>query len=318
MKVLLAGATGVLGVPLTRQLVAHGHEVFGLTRDRASAPLLVSLGATPVVADALDRDGLLRALDTVEVDAVVNELTALKKPPRRHSDMALTDRLRVEGTANLVAAADKLGAPRFVTQSFFLGYGYRDHGSTMVDESAPFGVAAGDATGDATGPHVAAMRATEEQAFAMPEGIALRYGLLYGGDASSMRAMLARRAVPVARGGLLAWVHHDDAAAATVAALERGRAGNAYNIVDELPATWDDVVKAMADALGTRPPHRIPPWVFRLLAPYPATFVVDSSIRICNAKAERELGWQPMYATYHEGVAAMAAGLASGPDGRLS
>ena len=114
------------------------------------------------------------------------------------------------------------------------------------------------------------MRSAEQQAFTAPEGIALRYGLLYGGNVHEMRALLAKRAMPVARGGLLGWVHHDDAAAATVAALEHGRAGEAYNIVDDKPACWEDVISAMAAAVGARPPRRLPGWLLRLAAPYVA------------------------------------------------
>jgi len=232
MNVLLAGATGALGIPLTRQLLARGHQVLGLTRGPAGAARLRALGARPVVADALDRDGLLRSVEGLTADAVIHELTALKQPPLRHRGMVRTDRLRTEGTANLLAAAELLGARPFLTQSFVLGYGYRDHGGRVLTERDPFG----EAAGDRNDPHLAAMRSTELQAWSAPEGIALRYGLLYGADADRLRPMLATRRLPVADGGVVGWVHHEDAAAATVAALERGRAGQAYNIVDDRPA----------------------------------------------------------------------------------
>jgi len=302
MKVLVAGASGALGVPLTRQLIGHGHQVLGLTRDQAGARRLEALGARPVVADALDRDRLVRAVDGLWADAVIHELTALRKAPLRHRGMALTDRLRVEGTTNLLAAADALGAKRFLTQSIIFGYGYRDHGPEPLTEDAPFGRLAGDRSD----PHVAAMVSTEQQAFSAPEGIALRYGVLYGGDAERMRALLARRGLPVARGGVLGWIHHQDAAAATVAALERGRPGQAYNLVDDLPATWQEVYTAMAAAFGAPPPRKVPRWLFRLLAPYVASFAVDTSMRVVNAKARTELGWQPRFPTYHDGIRAMA------------
>jgi nucleoside-diphosphate-sugar epimerase len=310
MKVLLAGASGAIGVPLTRQLIAHDHQVLGLARDQAAAGRLASLGVRPVVADALDRDGLLRAVDGLWADAVIHELTALKKPPLRHGGMALTDRLRTEGTTNLLAAAQVLGARRFLTQSFILGYGYRDHGDRVLTEQDPFGRPAGDRCD----PHVAAMQATEQQAFTAPEGIALRYGLLYGGDAQQVRALLARRRLPVARGGVLGWVHHRDAAAATVAALEHGRAGQAYNVVDDRPASWEEVFTAMAKAFGAPPPRRLPGWLLRLFAPYVASFVVGASMRVSNAKAKAELSWRPGFPTYHEGIRAMV----SGGSGRLT
>jgi nucleoside-diphosphate-sugar epimerase len=303
MKVLLAGASGAIGIPLTRQLLAHDHQVLGLTREQAGARRLQAMGATPVVADALDGDGLLRAVHGLSADAVIHELTALRKPPLRHRGMALTDRLRTEGTTNLLAAAEVLGARRFLTQSFILGYGYRDHGARLLTEEDPFGLPAGDSCD----PHLAAMRSTEEQAFSVPEGIALRYGLLYGGDAGHMRDLLARRGVPVARGRVLGWVHHEDAAAATVAALERGRPGQAYNVVDDLPASWQEVFTTMARALGAPPPWRLPGWLLRLAAPYVASFVVGTSMRVANARARTELGWRPMYPNYRAGIKAMAA-----------
>lgn len=309
MKVLLAGASGALGVTIARHLIPHGHEVLGLTRDPGGGDRLIELGMTPVIADALDRDALLRALDGQSADAVIHELTALRKPPLRHSGMALTDQLRSVGTTNLLAAAQQLGARRFLTQSFILGYGYRDHGNQLLTEEAPFGIP----QGDACDPHLEAMRSTEQQTFTAPEGIALRYGLLYGGNAEQMRTQLASRKVPVASGGLLGWIHHKDAAAATVAALEHGRGGQAYNLVDDRPATWEEMFTAMARAFGAPTPWRLPRWVFRLVAPYVATFAVDTSMRVSPAKAHAELGWRPAFPTYLDGIAGMvtAAGQAS-------
>jgi nucleoside-diphosphate-sugar epimerase len=303
MKVLLAGATGAIGIPITRRLLAHGHQVLGLSRDPAGAGRLEALGAVPVIADALDRDRLLRAVEGRRADAVIHELTALRKPPLRHGGMALTNRLRTQGTTNLLAAAEALGASRFLTQSVIFGYGYRDHGPRPLTEADPFGWPAGDSCD----PHVAAMLSTERQAFSAPEGIALRYGLLYGGDTAQVGALLARRRLPVARGGVLGWVHHEDAAAATVAALEHGRAGQAYNVVDDLPAGWQEVYTAMAAALGAPPPRRLPRWLLRLAAPYVASFVVGTSMHVANAKARTELGWRPTYPTYRAGIRAMAS-----------
>jgi nucleoside-diphosphate-sugar epimerase len=303
MKVLLAGASGAIGVPLTRRLVANDHEVLGLTRNRARAAALESLGATPVVADALDRDGLMRAVAGQSADAVIHELTALRKPPLRPSGMAPTNQLRIEGSANLLEAADELGAKRFVTQSIIFGYGFYDHGPDVLTEDSPFGRPAGNRND----PAIAAMRSAEEQAFTAPEGIALRYGLLYGGDVEERRALLARRGLPVARGGLIGWVHHDDAATATVAALEHGRPGHAYNVVDHQPATWRDVFTAMAAAFGAPRPRNLPPWLMRLAAPYVASFAVETSMRVSTAKARDELGWRPAYPTFREGIEAMVA-----------
>src|SRR5262249_59924548 len=158
--------------------------------------------------------------------------------------------------------------------------------------------------GDLTDATLAALHVAETQTFAAPEGIALRYGLLYGGDAPQIRPMLANRSVPVTPGGLLGWVHHLDAAAATVAALERGRPGQAYNIVDDQPATWSEVFTAMAAAFGAPPPRRVPRWLLRLPAPYIGMVMTDTWLRVSNAKAKTELGWQLRVRNYHEGLAA--------------
>ena len=303
MRVFIAGATGAIGVPLTRMLRSRGHEVLGLDRDPRSAAVLSGLGARPTLADALRREELLGALRGMTADAVVHELTALKKPPLRASGLALTNRLRTEGTSNLLAAAEALGAKRVVTQSIIFGYGYRDQGAGEVTEDRPFGAPAGDAT-DAI---LAALRSAEAQTFSAPEGIALRYGAFYGGDAAQLRPALQARTIPVAPGGLLGWVHHFDAAAATVAALESGRPGEAYNIVDDRPASWLEMFDAMAESLGAPKPRRVPRWLLRLFAPNLAAFAFETNIRVSNAKAKRELGWQPRFPTYREGVQAMAA-----------
>src|SRR5215813_11981666 len=156
MKVLVAGANGALGMPLTRLLLARGHQVLGLIRDPAGVPALRALGVEPIVEDALDRE-----------------------PPLRPSGMAMTNRLRTQGSDNLLAAADLMGARRMVTQSICLGYGFRDHGDRVITEDDPFGVPAGSLTD----PSLVAIKLAEAKAFTMAEGIALRYGLFYGGDA---------------------------------------------------------------------------------------------------------------------------------------
>lgn len=303
MKVFLAGASGAIGRPLIRALVHNGHEVLGLTRVTDKAATIRALGATPVIADALDRAALLHAVEGMHADAVLHELTALTKPPLRHSGMAPTDLLRTDGTANLLAAAEILGAKRFVTQSIIFGYGLRDHGDTVLTEDAPFGARAGNKND----PHIAAMRANEEQTFTAPEGIALRYGMFYGGNLDATASTLRSRGIPVFRGGAIGWVHHDDAAAATVAALERGEPGRAYNIVDELPATWSEIFTALAEALDAPQPRRIPVPLFRLIAPYVSSFAVDTVMHVSNARARAELEWSPRYPTYREAMAEIAS-----------
>lgn len=199
MKVLLAGASGTLGRFLVPQLLAAGHEVIGTTRGARSADRLRRAGASAVVTDVLDRGALLAAVEGLTADAVVHELTSLTKAPARYGDMEPTNRLRVDGTRNLLEAARELGATRFVTQSMFLGYGFRELGREPLTEDAPFAVP----TGARTDPVLAALKSTEDQTLgAGPgiEGIALRYGLFYGGDTEIYADLLRKRRLPVASG----------------------------------------------------------------------------------------------------------------------
>jgi nucleoside-diphosphate-sugar epimerase len=304
MQVLLAGASGAIGTPLIRALVANGHTVLGLSRSPSNRERLRSLGAEPVIAEVLDRDALLAALDGVRADAVIHELTALKKIPMQHRDMYQTDLLREQGTANLLAAARAVGARRFVTQSFFGGYGFYDHGDTLLTEDLPF---APQGHGEFER-HLGAMRSAESQTFAAAasgiEGIVLRYAGFYGPGAGTeeMVGMLRRRSFPVPRGGggTVSWVYIEDAAAATVAALERGRPGQAYNVADDEPVNWKTFAGALATAFHAPQPFELPRWVFRSM-PF-AYAVLMATLRISNAKAKSELGWTPSAPTYREGI----------------
>lgn len=303
MRILLAGATGTLGIPLVRQLHAAGHQVAGIARTPSGVERITRLGATAISADVMAREALLRAVEGHRADVVIHELTALKKAPARHRHMETTNALRIQGTAHLLDAARAVGAKRFITQSIVFGYGYLDHGKDPLTEDAPFGVV----RGDSFDPHIAAMLSTEQQAFQADgiEGIALRYGLFYGADVDKVVAMLCKRALPIARnGGVLALIHHEDAAAATVAALQRGRAGQAYNIVDDEPATFGTLISAIAEAHGTPRPMALPQWLLRLAAPYGSAVLAGVSMRVSNAKAHCELGWTPRYPSYRDGLVA--------------
>jgi nucleoside-diphosphate-sugar epimerase len=297
MRVLLAGATGAVGTPLTRALLESGHEVIALTRRRGGAPA----GTTELVGDALDRDQLLAAVRGLEADAVIHQLTALKKAPMRHRDMAATNRLRIEGTANLLAAARALGARRFVTQSNLFGYGYGNLGEHFLTEKDPFG-RGGYGRFDQ---HIAAMHSTEQQTFTAEgiDGIALRYGAFYGAAGDHIIEMLKQGKLPALKGGPISLIHVDAAAAATVLALEHGRGGEAYNIVDDEPAPWRDYFRFAAAHLGAPPPKSMPGWILR---PIPLLHaVMTGSYRLSNAKAKAELGWTPANPTYREGIAAI-------------
>ena len=303
MNVLLAGASGAIGVPLTRHLIAAGHTVVGLSRTPNNHDTLRALGAETVVVDAMDREALLRAVDGIEADAVVHQLTALRNAPPRVRAGDPTSVLRVRGTSNLLDAAELVGARRFLLQSLIFGYGYGDHGTRELTEEDPFG----HAQGGYADPVIAALESAERQAFAAGgiESIALRYGIFYGPNTFSdlFVGLMRKRLLPIPRGGggETCWVHVEDAAAATVAALERGSPGRAYNVVDEEPVSWRNFTWALAQAFGTPKPWDVPYPVLRLAAPYLAV-MMESSLRVSNVRARRELGWTPSMPTYREGV----------------
>lgn len=307
MKVLIAGATGALGMPLVQKLIAGGHEVLGLTRTPGNTRVLTDLGARPIVADVMDRQGLLAAVDGLRADAVVHALTALKKAPMRHRDMYRTNELRDAGMTNLLAAARALGARRCVVESMHVGYGYGNWGERMLTEETPF-APRGRTRGLER--HLAGFRALEGQLFEATragwiEGVSLRFGAFYGPEAGmrTIVELLRRRRLPLLSGGhaALSWIHLDDAAAATVAALERGQAGEAYNVVDDEPATWRDFLGLLAATAGAPAPRSMPRWVVGLAGPLAAAFL-STTLRASNAKAKRDLGWTPTLPTYRVGI----------------
>ena len=305
MKVLLAGAGGAIGLPLTHQLLEHGHDVIALTRSDRSHDRLRALGARPVAADVLDWDSLGPALDGVKADAVMHQLTELRKPPVFHRGMRGTDRLRDLGTRNLVRAAGLVGAGRFVTQSMLFGYGYDDAGGKVYTEQDPFAPPGRGRYEE----HLAAMRTNERLVLGTPEldGIALRYGLIYGVGAGDdqMVQLIRKRQVPVLReAGPLSWVYLDDAVTATLSALERGGSGEAYNVVDDEPVSWTAFMTELARTLDVSPPRAFPSWVLAA-APYART-VMRGGVCSSNAKARRELDWAPQTPSYREGLARIA------------
>lgn len=311
--VFVAGATGALGQPLVRQLRARGYGVIGLTRSPEKRAALERQGAQVVVADALDREALRDATKGVRADAVVHALTALPaRGPSRPRDMTATNALRTKGTANLLAIAPELGVGRFVAEPMALGYGFGDWNGHVLTEEQP--LAAGRTA--VLEPTLAALRSLEGQVTAAArsdavEGIVLRFGYFYGPGASdAMVRMLRRRMLPLPGGGsgVGSWVTTEDAAAAVIAALERGESGVAYNVVDDEPVALRDFLATLASAVGAPKPWSVPRWVFALSAPYAAAFL-GSVLRVSNAKAKGELGWRPACPTYREGVARIAESL---------
>ncbi|GGW81144.1 dTDP-glucose 4,6-dehydratase [Streptomyces caelestis] len=299
-SILLAGASGVLGRHVTRALTEAGHKVTGLGRSAGNG----------IRADLMDRDALMRAVDGHHFDTVIHAATALRKPPMRDRDMFATDALRTEGTAHLVEAARVTGARRFVVESMVFGYGYGDHGDRPVTEEDPFGPRGRTPQLER---HIAAMRTKERLAFESEalEGVALRFGLFYGpGGTDALLPMLRRRQLPVPadRGRVLPWVELTDAARAVVAAVERGRSGQAYNIADRTPLGLRAHVEIVAGVFGLPKPMTVPLWLVKPMS-YMHT-VMSSRLVVSCAQAERELGWTPLYPSSREGLAAMrSAGL---------
>ena len=307
MKVLIAGASGALGIPLTQALIAKGHDVFGLARSLESRDHLTRLGAHPILADVMDRDDLLRAVKGLQADAVIHALTALKKTPLRHQDMYATNALRDGGTRNLLVAAREVGARRFVAESMTLGYGYGNWGDKVIIEDDPFAPAGSSSQLER---HVAGFRSLERQIWEATragwiEGISLRYGYFYGpASLVPLLETLRHRSLPLPDGGhaVTSWVYLEDAATATVAALERGKAGEAYNIVDDEPVRHKDFFTFLCQQAHLPMPFSLPGWMMRPLAPL-ATDFFATSMRVSNAKAARELGWKPVVApTYRQGI----------------
>ena len=314
MKIFVAGASGAIGRSLVPRLVERGHDVVGMTRSPAKADLLRDLGARPVVADALDPVAVAQAVASAEPEVVVHELTSLSGPmsikdarhPERFEGAIVTGRLRTEGTDHLLAAAQAVGARRFVAQSFG-AFRFSRTGPPVQSEDEP--IDPGPA-----GPKQPGLDAILylEQAVTKidwGEGVALRYGGFYGpGTAVSLdpeaplSGPVRRRRFPIiGKGeGITSYIHIDDAAAATVTAIERGRTG-VYNIVDDEPAPMHEWLPALARALDAKPPRRIPRWLARLLAGEMATAMMTVAKGSSNQKAKRELDLELRYPSWRLG-----------------
>jgi nucleoside-diphosphate-sugar epimerase len=311
MHIFIAGAAGAVGRPLTTLLVEHGHTVTGTTRSRARADEIRALGAEPVVVDGLDRDGLIAAVGDARPDAVVHEMTAISDlSSPRHIDraFALTNRLRIEGTDNLLAAARAAGVQRVVAQSF-AGWPAARTGGPVKNEADP---------PDPSPPEK--LRAMLdailylEAAITEAGGVALRYGGLYGPGTSvepggeQWEAVAARKMPLVGDGGgVWSFLHVEDAASATLAALERWTPGEVYNVVDDDPAPVREWLPALASIVGAKPPRHVPRWAARMLVGEHAVAMMCETRGASNAKIRRELGWQPGRPSWRQGFAELAA-----------
>jgi nucleoside-diphosphate-sugar epimerase len=299
MRVFVVGASGAIGSRLVPQLLERGHEVVGTAASAENVDRIRTQGADAIVLDLLDPAAVRRAVRRAEPEAIVHEATALsgvKFSRNLDRSFAGTNRLRTEGIDNLLAAAQEAGVTRFVAQSVAYPR-YAREGGPVKTEDDPL-----DPTPVAGMTEVMAAVTYLDRAVTQAGGIALRYGSLYGAFSDGLVEPVRKRRFPVVGdgGGVLSWVHFDDAAAATALAVEHG--GSAiYNIVDDDPAPVREWLPALADALGAQPPRHIPVWLARLIGGEAAVVIGTEARGASNARAKRELGWTLRFPSWQQG-----------------
>jgi nucleoside-diphosphate-sugar epimerase len=300
VRVFVAGGTGVVGRRLVPQLVARGHQVTATTTSAAKLGSLERLGADAVVMDGLDAMSVGEAVAKARPDVIVHQMTAIAgKPDMKHMDrwFASTNRLRTEGADHLLAAAEATGVSHFVAQSYAGWNGIRTGGWVKTEED-PLDMH----TGTVAQPGMEAIRHVED-VVTQAGGSALRYGWLYGpGATEELVEIVRKRQFPVVGGGTgyCSWVHLDDAASATVLAVEQ-KASGVFNIVDDEPAPAGEWLPHLAASAGAKPPMRVPRWLARMLAGEVAVAMMTEGRGFSNAKAKRELGWRLRYPSWRQG-----------------
>jgi nucleoside-diphosphate-sugar epimerase len=322
MNVFIAGGSGAIGMRLIAQLIANGHQVTAMTRSERKQSLVAELGAQPVLGDALDRGSVMQAVMRAEPEVVINQLTSLSGATSiKHFDreFALTNRLRSEGGDHLVEAARAAGARRLIAQSYG-NWNYERRGGPVKSEDDPLDP-------DPPAEQTESLRAIvhAEQAVLGAdgiEGIVLRYANFYGpgtGYAADgeITEMVRKRKFPIVGDGAGVWsfIHVDDAATATVAAMDHGDPG-VYNVADDEPAAVSEWLPVLAAALGAKPPRRVPVWLGRLAVGDVGVSMMTRIRGISNAKAKRELGWTPVHPSWRQGFRGIAGRDAGAPIAR--
>jgi nucleoside-diphosphate-sugar epimerase len=302
MKIFLAGGTGVIGRRLVPQLLAAGHDVVATTRREDKQAQLRELGAQPALMDGLDADSVAKAVAGAAPEVVIHQMTAIAgSSDLKHFDrtFAATNRLRSEGTDHLLAAAQATGVRRFIAQSY-TGWPNARAGAAVKTEDDPLS----DDPPAQQRESLAAIKHLERVVTQAPmESVVLRYGMFYGHGASQEIFDLIRaRRFPIvgAGGGIWSWIHTDDAASATVAALTRG--SGIYDIVDDDPTPIADLLPGIAEIIGAKPPRRVPVWLARLLAGEVGVSMLTQIRGSSNAKAKRELDWRPRWSSWRDGM----------------
>lgn len=308
MRVLVAGATSVLGWPLLSGLREAGHEVSGLTRSRSKAADIERSGTRAVVADVFDLEGLTSAVASVEPDAVISLLVTLPKSgPLRASQVHPNLPLWAEGVPNLIGAAMHAGARRLIAESFVFAYGYGQYGPEALTESTGLkggAVIAGQAQ------ILDGLRRMEKAVVRAEglDGIVLRYGGFHGSGVpmTATMAMALRRGLPVLPGGghaLLPFLELSDAVRGTEAALSCGKGGQIYNLVDDRPTEVREYATALSASVGGPAPRSIPLWLLRPVAPYMACVLNHTRLPVANKRAKRDLAWEPRYPNVYTALA---------------
>jgi nucleoside-diphosphate-sugar epimerase len=316
MRVFVAGASGALGRRLVFKLIDAGHEVIGTHNSPANAEPLRALGAEPVKVDLLDAGAVRGAVLDTRPDAIVHQATALGDAKFGRSldkTFAKTNELRTRGTDALLAGGREAGVSRFVAQSF-APYRYAREGGPVKTEEDPL-----DSEPPANSHETFAAMAHLEQRITQSGGIALRYGGFYGDANDGLIDPVRKRQFPIVGdgAGVMSFIHLDDAATATVLALEHD--GPAiYNVVDDDPAPVREWLPVLAESLGAGPPRRFPTWLARLFAGEAAVMMGTEARGACNAKAKRELGWIPLYASWRQGFQAAYSSATPAPAGQRS
>lgn len=305
MRVFVAGASGAIGRPLVPKLVAAGHEVTGITRLEERAERIRAAGARAAVVDVFDAETLRAAVLEAAPEVVVHQLTALPERLdfRDPETYAATNRVRTEGTRNLLDAALAAGARRVVCQS--IAFAYRSEGGRVKSEDDPLEEDAPGTFGGA----LSALREMESMVLGAQgvEGLVLRYGFFYGPDThygpdgATIDDIRRRRMPVVGKGtGVFSFIHVDDAADATVAAVERGAPG-VYNVTDDEPAAMREWLPVAAEAAGAKRPRRVPVWLAKLVGGKDVGAFALELRGASNEKAKRELGWQPAHPSWRAG-----------------
>jgi nucleoside-diphosphate-sugar epimerase len=307
MRILVAGGTGAIGRRLVPRLVQEGYQVTGITRSQSKVSGMLAAGAAPLIADALQRDEVRRAVEQAQPDVIIHELTAIPQEfdiRRFREQFHLTARLRTEGMDQLLDAAKALGVRRFIAQSY-AGWPYGRSGAGLKTETDPLDPHPPEAMLETL--HAIQHLESAVSHASYLEGIVLRYGPLYGpgnalGEGGSMVDMIRKRRLPVIGGGTGVWsfLHIDDAARATVLAVKNGKPG-VYNIVDDDPAPVSEWLPTLAQLLHAKTPFRLPGWIGRLVVGEAGMLMMTGVRGVSNQKAKRELGWQPRWKSWREG-----------------